>query len=216
MPHPVSIYYNLDSTDSNVTPKSSLRSSRTNSKRSNSSASTSHSQDFQHYERMKEKKIDSWLKRFDLNGDGVFQRSELKVLMEELNDGMPVSKEDVQHIMSTCDVSRTGVINRHEIMFAVKLWTEHIEMQEDLAEWMAKYDVDKSGSLDKVQLKSLLYELNDMVEVRDTVVDWVMRHGDETRSGKLGPWELERAITAWRYRMFVKAQKQRSSVCAVL
>eukprot|EP00928_Gymnodinium_smaydae_P098718 TRINITY_DN9242_c0_g2_i1.p1 TRINITY_DN9242_c0_g2~~TRINITY_DN9242_c0_g2_i1.p1 ORF type:complete len:214 (-),score=32.80 TRINITY_DN9242_c0_g2_i1:184-825(-) len=206
--------YSLESADSNVTPKGSLRSSsRTNSKRSNSSVSTSHSEGFQIYERMKEKRIETWLKKFDSNGDGVFQRSELKVLMEQLNNGTPVSKEDVQHIMSTCDVSRTGVINRNEIMFAIKVWTEHVEMQEELAEWMDKYDVDQSGSLDKMQLKSLLYELNGRREVKDAVVDWVMRRGDETGSGKLGPWELARAITAWR---FVKAQKQRSAVCVVL
>eukprot|EP00928_Gymnodinium_smaydae_P072591 TRINITY_DN5592_c0_g2_i1.p1 TRINITY_DN5592_c0_g2~~TRINITY_DN5592_c0_g2_i1.p1 ORF type:complete len:215 (+),score=37.31 TRINITY_DN5592_c0_g2_i1:119-763(+) len=171
---------------------------------------------YQDYERLHSKKIDNYLRKYDVNGDGVIQRSELRLLMEDLNEGDLVSPKDVEHIMITCDTSKTGVINRDEILFAIKLWTEHVEIQEELHEWMETYDVDKSGYLDREQLKALLYDLNGNREVKEQEVDWVMRHGNEEGAGRLGPWELERAITAWRYRMLVKAQKQRSTVCSVL
>eukprot|EP00928_Gymnodinium_smaydae_P072590 TRINITY_DN5592_c0_g1_i3.p1 TRINITY_DN5592_c0_g1~~TRINITY_DN5592_c0_g1_i3.p1 ORF type:complete len:213 (+),score=41.72 TRINITY_DN5592_c0_g1_i3:79-717(+) len=204
---------NHSNTDGSASPLSpNRRMSRSSSRRS----VQSQGELYEKYERSHAKRIDHYLSKFDANGDGVISRSELKLLMEELNEGKPVSQKDVDHVFVTCDTSKTGVINRDEILFAIKLWTEHVQMQEDLEEWMEKYDTDKSGDLDKMELKALLRELNGKREVKDQVVEWVMRHGNETGTGRLGPWELQRAITSWRYRMYLKAQKQRSSVCSVL
>ena len=60
-------------------------------------------------------RIESAFDKFDLDNDGHLNTKEVSKLMQELNDGVSPTPEEVNHVMRRADVNRNGLLERAEV-----------------------------------------------------------------------------------------------------
>lgn len=137
------------------------------------------------------------LQNYDADGNGVLDKDELKKLMIDMNDGKEVADADVDDLMVLCDKTKEGSINKDELLFAIKMWSDHLKTLPKLEPLMFKYGMHQTSKLDKNQLKKLLEALNDGIAVTDDEVSWVMENAGQLGNGHIRRLELEKAITLW-------------------
>mmetsp|Transcript_12722 Transcript_12722/g.37035 ORF Transcript_12722/g.37035 Transcript_12722/m.37035 type:complete len:195 (+) Transcript_12722:52-636(+) len=70
---------------------------------------------------------DELFQKYDKSGSGALEQDELKAMMTELNDGLPVTAEEVRFVLSEADLLGDGKIERPEVVRAVTIWYAHVE-----------------------------------------------------------------------------------------
>eukprot|EP01026_Neomeris_dumetosa_P020064 TRINITY_DN180821_c0_g1_i2.p4 TRINITY_DN180821_c0_g1~~TRINITY_DN180821_c0_g1_i2.p4 ORF type:complete len:135 (-),score=26.75 TRINITY_DN180821_c0_g1_i2:446-850(-) len=66
--------------------------------------------------------VESIIKSYDLNKDGVLDKNELKQLMTDLNKGKEPKDSDVDIIMRGCDSDNSGKIEITEVRAVLRIW----------------------------------------------------------------------------------------------
>ena len=66
--------------------------------------------------------IDEVMSKYDKDNTGSLSKDELKSLLTELNDGCPVTDEEVGRIMKHSDTCTTGDLKRVEVLLAINYW----------------------------------------------------------------------------------------------
>eukprot|EP00928_Gymnodinium_smaydae_P065534 TRINITY_DN48655_c0_g1_i1.p1 TRINITY_DN48655_c0_g1~~TRINITY_DN48655_c0_g1_i1.p1 ORF type:complete len:253 (-),score=33.10 TRINITY_DN48655_c0_g1_i1:195-902(-) len=173
-------------------------------------ASKAQSIGMKHYKLDRERQIGPLMRKF-ARTTGSLGREELRCVLEYLSEGNEVSDDDVDHIMLACDSRKLGFLNESELLFAVKVWTEHVCFLPLLEDWMLKYDADNSGFICKAELACLMRDMQGKAPT-DKEVDWVMKQADPSGRERIGKWEIMRATTAWNYRIQMKKSQSRSCV----
>lgn len=74
-------------------------------------------------------KFDPLFDKYDTRKDGKLNKDELKKLLEELNQGVPVSDEDVDYVMKEADLLGSGSVERPELARAVALWYNLVDVR---------------------------------------------------------------------------------------
>ena len=65
--------------------------------------------------------------RYDTNRDGTLQRKEVKNLLQELNEGIPVRWSEVDWAIAAADENNDGQLSRPELRAAIGWWYLHIK-----------------------------------------------------------------------------------------
>ena len=76
--------------------------------------------------RLQQEEIDAHFDRYDKDGNGVLQRDEVKHLLDDLNEGIPVSSAEVSWAIHSADMDNSGTLNREELRAAVSWWYLHV------------------------------------------------------------------------------------------
>eukprot|EP01063_Lacrimia_lanifica_P028749 TRINITY_DN4258_c0_g1_i5.p2 TRINITY_DN4258_c0_g1~~TRINITY_DN4258_c0_g1_i5.p2 ORF type:complete len:207 (+),score=73.01 TRINITY_DN4258_c0_g1_i5:45-665(+) len=77
------------------------------------------------------KTIDAVLARHDTDGNGSLDRAQLKTLLVELNEGLPVPDEDVEAVMKHADLDESSQLKRVEVLLAINFWYHMAEIEEE-------------------------------------------------------------------------------------
>lgn len=65
--------------------------------------------------------------KYDTNESGVLEKNEVAKLMQDMNDGKEVNCRDVDDLVGMCDKTKDGSINKNEVLFAIKMWNDHLK-----------------------------------------------------------------------------------------
>merc|ERR1712216_748726 len=168
--------------------------------------------------REKETAINVLFAKYDRNRSNALDRDELKALLVEFNEthghaGMKVEDQDLNDLMTMCDISKTGAINRGEVLRAVEVWKNYLKVLPTVDKYFAKYDSNNSGRLELGELKALLEELNGDLPVENYDVYWVIDHADRLGDGKIGKIEMKKMLSFWYVYMADQRRKTTSSYC---
>eukprot|EP01061_Rhynchopus_euleeides_P015434 TRINITY_DN2635_c0_g1_i1.p1 TRINITY_DN2635_c0_g1~~TRINITY_DN2635_c0_g1_i1.p1 ORF type:complete len:241 (+),score=64.13 TRINITY_DN2635_c0_g1_i1:69-791(+) len=145
----------------------------------------------------KDAKVERVMRNFDFDGSGQLEKSELKAVMESLNDGMSVTEEEVEWLLTTCDGDKNAAIDKEEIYDAISWWEHYRSCKDRLSMIVRKYDTSGNGVLELDELVQVLTHLNDDRPVDRSEAQVVMKICDASRDGKLNPQELLYAISVW-------------------
>eukprot|EP00928_Gymnodinium_smaydae_P034071 TRINITY_DN24228_c0_g1_i1.p1 TRINITY_DN24228_c0_g1~~TRINITY_DN24228_c0_g1_i1.p1 ORF type:complete len:259 (-),score=23.72 TRINITY_DN24228_c0_g1_i1:209-940(-) len=163
-----------------------------------------------HHKLDRERQVGALMRKY-ARSTGSLGREELRGVMEQLGEGNEVTEEDVSHIMRNCDSRKRGFLNEEDLVYAITLWSEHVDFLPMLEDWMLQYDTDKSGYIDKTELAYLMEDMQGKPPTQKEIA-WVMRQADPSGRERIGKWEIMRAQTAWNYRMQLKKAKSRTCV----
>ena len=89
--------------------------------------------------REEEEYIIATFRNFDINGDGVLDKEEIREILTILNDDVPVKQKDLDFIFNTSDKNNSGSIDELEFLTVVKEWfggkgTDDTSEEEDATE----------------------------------------------------------------------------------
>eukprot|EP00928_Gymnodinium_smaydae_P044129 TRINITY_DN29459_c0_g1_i1.p1 TRINITY_DN29459_c0_g1~~TRINITY_DN29459_c0_g1_i1.p1 ORF type:complete len:232 (-),score=17.40 TRINITY_DN29459_c0_g1_i1:253-948(-) len=163
-----------------------------------------------HHKADRERYIGTFVRKY-AGGAGSIGRDQLRNMLDELSEGNEVTEEDVMHIMHSCDSRRIGFLTQENLVYAVSLWSDHIESLPFVEECMFKYDQNQSGYIDREELANFMEDIQGKPPT-EKEVKWVMREADPSGKQQIGKWEIMRAYAAWNYRMKLK---KRSRACAL-
>jgi len=148
--------------------------------------------------------ISKLMKKYDKSQSGNLEKSELKNMLKDLNDGTDPTPEEVEMILTTVDArdgDLNGAIDLHELETAMLVWKNYQENRAYIDSVFDRFDVDANGDLDFEQLKAFLHDLSDGEEVSDTEVQHVMDIADKgAANGKdrrIDKSEVIRAASEW-------------------
>eukprot|EP00931_Biecheleriopsis_adriatica_P030546 TRINITY_DN18003_c0_g1_i2.p1 TRINITY_DN18003_c0_g1~~TRINITY_DN18003_c0_g1_i2.p1 ORF type:complete len:216 (+),score=57.00 TRINITY_DN18003_c0_g1_i2:101-748(+) len=162
------------------------------------------------YKRMSEK-----VAQYDTSDSGALDRLDLQALLEDLNDGKPVMKEELDFFFSVNDTSGDGKIGPDELPAVLETWKSHIHSIPEVRTIFEKFDKNRDGHLQKEELRKLLIELNDGEDVEDEELDYVLEEADLMENGVISIIELKRAIAFWYHNVELKERKK-SRFCTLL
>jgi len=134
---------------------------------------------------------------------------------EDLNDGKPVMKEELDFFFSVNDTSGDGKIGPDELPAVLETWKSHIHSIPEVRTIFEKFDKNRDGHLQKEELRKLLIELNDGEDVEDEELDYVLEEADLMENGVISIIELKRAIAFWYHNVELKERKK-SRFCTLL
>merc|ERR1719162_1114390 len=67
---------------------------------------------------------------FDIDESGRLDAGELRELLSRINGGIPVTWQEVQHVMVMGDVLGDGSINRSELLGAIAAWYSQVDRKD--------------------------------------------------------------------------------------
>jgi len=73
--------------------------------------------------------LDALLKRFDSNGNGKLETSELAALLRDISPNVEVTDGDVEFVLENCDRDQDGAISPDELMNMVQMWKMLLSQQ---------------------------------------------------------------------------------------
>jgi Ca2+-binding EF-hand superfamily protein len=76
--------------------------------------------------RQQQHEIDAHFERYDRDGTGVLERNEVKCLLNDLNEGIPVSDQEVEWAIHSADMDNSGTLSRAELRAAISSWYLHV------------------------------------------------------------------------------------------
>lgn len=139
-----------------------------------------------------------WLKKYDHNNSGSFDRQEFMQLLADV-----VGESGVQEAAPTSIIDKIfadkQVLNPDEVHAALKRVMNYVRARSKLLDLFEKCDTDKNGYLDAAELRPLL-QMGCSVEgyvVTQDDCDFVLRQCDADTDGFLSTEELGPAIAAW-------------------
>mmetsp|Transcript_26744 Transcript_26744/g.54751 ORF Transcript_26744/g.54751 Transcript_26744/m.54751 type:complete len:208 (-) Transcript_26744:152-775(-) len=163
----------------------------------------------------------AFMSQFDTDKSGRLDKSQLKLLMEHLHNGIEVPQEDLDRVFTKADKSKTGDLKLKEIVEASSIWSAMVKEQAFVAEKFDKYDTDRSDALDFEQLKACLADLNGSVPPTDDEVHRIIEKVDKSKTGSVHRNELFPAVENWyvqvsEHKQAEKIAKARSSLCLIM
>ena len=141
--------------------------------------------------------VERVMRNFDLDGNGMLEKAELKAVLESLNEGIIVTDEEVDWLLATCDGNNNDAIDKDEVYDALSWWEHYRTCKERLAMIVRKYDTSENGVLELDELVQVLTHLNDGRAVAIEEARLVMILCDTSQDGGLNPQELLYAISVW-------------------
>mmetsp|Transcript_26743 Transcript_26743/g.54748 ORF Transcript_26743/g.54748 Transcript_26743/m.54748 type:complete len:128 (-) Transcript_26743:460-843(-) len=76
----------------------------------------------------------AFMSQFDTDKSGRLDKSQLKLLMEHLHNGIEVPQEDLDRVFTKADKSKTGDLKLKEIVEASSIWSAMVKEQAFVAE----------------------------------------------------------------------------------
>mmetsp|Transcript_26260 Transcript_26260/g.62177 ORF Transcript_26260/g.62177 Transcript_26260/m.62177 type:complete len:214 (-) Transcript_26260:307-948(-) len=78
------------------------------------------------------REVEEKFDKYDTNKSGKLEKDQLKLLLTDLDEGIPPTDAEVDWVFATADgavegVTPTGGINKTELMLAISLWYTHVE-----------------------------------------------------------------------------------------
>ncbi|KAK3257277.1 hypothetical protein CYMTET_33630 [Cymbomonas tetramitiformis] len=153
--------------------------------------------------RTQQKQIEEVFQEFDVNKNGLLERTELSGFLRFLNNDKPVSDDEVAlvlHIADSYDGVLDGGVSRKEFLVAADAWSSYNSNKDYVMKLMSKFDKSKNGTLSQEELKELLQDLNDGDPPSASELEQVFRFADKkdgTIDGVIKPTELVFAISFW-------------------
>lgn len=121
-------------------------------------------------------------KKFDVNGDGVIDKEELKTLLtEHLKLKEPPNDKQISRIMSKVDINNDGVISFSE--FKLMMGARENDKNKYL-EIFRQFDKNKDGYITKDELANAMKEVHD--DVTDEEIDSMMHSLDKSKCCVVG------------------------------
>lgn len=154
--------------------------------------------------------LEDWFEKFDTNGDGVFQRDELRQLLiflfpnntapaEETIDLLIIRATEIETSSLKVRGNKDGAVSRNELLETVLRYRDHIGEQQYLNKFFDEYDTDKSGSFDASELLALLKACApEGLEVDAGDADYVLELCDANNNGAIDRDELQPLIARWK------------------
>lgn len=78
--------------------------------------------------RQQEGELDRQFVKFDENKSGVLERNQVKELLKELNDGIPVSWQETDWVIEAADFDGRGALNQRELRAAIAWWYLNVDV----------------------------------------------------------------------------------------
>uniref|UniRef100_A0A7S0HT32 EF-hand domain-containing protein n=1 Tax=Hanusia phi TaxID=3032 RepID=A0A7S0HT32_9CRYP len=129
-----------------------------------------------------EHKIFKLMRKYDRSQDGKLDKKEFGDLMQEVNEGVRPSSEEIAYIYQVADREgkgdMDGTLDLEEVKSAIGSWRAYLQNKSQIDEAFKKYDQDGSGKLEFDDLKKLLTDLNDGTPPSDKEVQEVMDKAD--------------------------------------
>lgn len=72
-------------------------------------------------------KMEEAILKFDQSGTGKLEKPELKEYLKFINEGIPVSDDEVEFVLSQADVFGDGACSQTELAMATAAWYAHVE-----------------------------------------------------------------------------------------
>ena len=164
--------------------------------------------------------LEEWFQKFDSNGDGQFQRDELRMLLVFLYPQNEPEEAAIDMLMLKATAVEThtmhlpgdknGSVGRADLMETVMRYRDHIAEQQYLDGFFEKYDSDGNGSFDPAELLQLLTECGpEGLEVDDGDVEYIMLMCDVNENGLVDREELQPTIARWKHIAADKLEEQK-------
>ena len=169
--------------------------------------------------------VEGWFTKFDENGDGMLQRSELRALLTWLHPSRPPSEDNLDFLIVKATEVRTSSLNLpgrkdgavawHDAREAVLTYGDMVKDQAYIDSIFKRYDRDDSGTLEEGELLSLLKAVApDGCEVDETDVAYVLEQTDKNGDGVIDRDELIPMLAKWTQIAFVKLEKGKAQAQA--
>mmetsp|Transcript_32772 Transcript_32772/g.77242 ORF Transcript_32772/g.77242 Transcript_32772/m.77242 type:complete len:199 (-) Transcript_32772:92-688(-) len=172
--------------------------------------------------RQEEVKLMNLIARYDKSNDGHLDKGELGDLLQDVNNNVRPSEEEIQWVLQVADRQDGNVSDQlgiADVQVAINTWRAYTENKEHIDQVFEKYDKDKSGKLEFEDLKHMLTDLNDGVAPPDSEVEHVLKKADSKdgqEDGAVSRMEVVYAVAIWYARLdALEAQKQQTSCCVV-
>lgn len=75
--------------------------------------------------------IDETFQKYDTDQSGKLDKEQLRKLLSDLNEGLPVSDEEVAWVLENADILGDGCISKIELTQAITYWMMHVEDEEE-------------------------------------------------------------------------------------
>jgi len=149
----------------------------------------------------KRSQMEAVVKEFDKSGDGKLTKEDLTAYLTKLNEGTPVSTDEVDWVWSQADVLGDGVIHKPEIVMASAAWFAYVEdhhvteceataatrgkiLQKEEAkirQTFKKWDATGAGKIKEADLRSILSKSG----VSDQQIDVLFQSMDKNKDGEV-------------------------------
>lgn len=144
------------------------------------------------------------MKKYDKNRNKSLDREELKLLLQDFNDGFKVKEDEVAFIMMVADINKDGTIKEKEIHSGFRTWYAYKcinDSHRDTIDAAMRQHKIGTGhdSPTKASLKALLEALNEGHAVKDAEVEYV-ESAMRCISGKekdVTDEDVKRGIAVW-------------------
>jgi len=114
------------------------------------------------------------MKKYDKNRDKELEKEELKVLLQDFNEGMKVREDEIAFIMLVADINKDGAIKQKEIHAGLRTWYAYKCMPHDTIDAaMRQHNIGAGVPPTLESLKALLETLNEAHAVKDAEVEYV-------------------------------------------
>ena len=104
--------------------------------------------------------LDDLFRRHDEHHQGSLEFLQLAGLLQELNDGAPLSEAEIKFVLHVADADHNTLITRGELGAAVNALRGLQADQKIVAARFAYYDSQQSGFLEPTQIECLLRDIN--------------------------------------------------------
>lgn len=147
---------------------------------------------------MKEREyLDGVFQRHDAHQQGALEFLQFAGLLQELNNGQPLSEAEIKFVLHVADKDHNTLITRDELTAAVAALRGLQQDQKIIASRFEFYDSARTGLLDQAQVVRLLQDINKGSPVSSDELAWIMRHADADGNQKIDLEELRSAIALW-------------------
>eukprot|EP01043_Picozoa_sp_COSAG02_P025684 COSAG02_NODE_1451_length_12556_cov_3.624258_13_plen_359_part_01 len=137
---------------------------------------------------------------------GHIRHSEIPVIMQQLNDGVPAAVENIRFVLSCSDQhGMHSDVAVAEVTKALAVWRCLRRQDAKIDEYFRRFDTNNSGVLERNQVRNFLTEMNEGIPVSWQETDWTIEAADMDGSETLARTELLAAL-AWWYVNVDKAQ----------
>jgi len=153
--------------------------------------------------KQEELKIMQMMAQYDKSNDGTLDKTELGDLLQDVNEGVRPSDEEIQWVLQVADRqdgNATGSLSLSEVQVAINTWRAYKENKEQIDQVFEKYDTDRSGKLEFADLKRMLTDLNEGNEPPDSEVMHVLKKADSKdgeEDGAVSRMEVVYAVAIW-------------------
>ena len=166
--------------------------------------------------------VQSWFEQFDINGDGMLQRDELRALLTHLNPYRPPTEDNLSWLLEKATEIRAaslkipgnkdGAVSLHQARATVTRYHEYCKDQAYLDAVFRKFDADGSGTLDEGELLPLLQRVApEGCIVDDSDVAYVLEACDVDGDGVISREEVLPMISKWTQLAIGKLERQKLS-----